>query len=105
MPEIIMPEDIKIDPQALELYLIFHSIHNVMLAEELLLDADIQVDMIPVPRELSSDCGMSLACRLSDLDKIRVNLGKVTFTSEVMIYRCKKGDAKCAGDFQLLLTV
>ena len=93
------------DPQALELYLIFHSIHNVMLAEELLLKAEIPVDMIPVPREISSDCGMSLACYLSDLDKIRANFEKVTFTSEVMIYECKRRDEKSDRDFQLLLTL
>ena len=93
------------DPQGLKLYLIFHSIHNVMLAEELLLQADIPVDMIPVPRELSSDCGMSLDCNLSDLDKIKANFKKATFTSEVMIYECKIGSKKSDRDFQLLLTI
>ncbi len=93
------------DPQELKLYLIFHSIHNVMLAEELLLKADIPVDMIPVPRELSSDCGMSLACCPSDLDKIRANLEKATFTCDVMIYQCKKGNGKSDRNFQLLLTL
>ncbi|MCD6533181.1 MAG: DUF3343 domain-containing protein [Deltaproteobacteria bacterium] len=97
------------DPQAPELYLIFHSIHNVMLAEELLLKAEIPVDMIPVPRELSSDCGMSLACYLNDLDKIKENFKKATFTSEVMIYECKRGNEiggkKSDRDFQLLLTL
>jgi hypothetical protein len=93
------------DPQAPELYLIFHSIHNVMLAEELLLKAEIPVDMIPVPRELSSDCGMSLAGCLSDLDKIRAIFEKVTFTSEVMIYECKKMDEKSDREFQLRLTL
>ncbi|MEA1921159.1 MAG: DUF3343 domain-containing protein [Pseudomonadota bacterium] len=93
------------DRQELELYLIFHSIHNVMLAEELLLKADISVDMVPVPREISSDCGMSLACCLSDLDKIRANFEKVAFTSEVMIYECKRRDNKSDREFQLLLTL
>lgn len=93
------------NPQDPELYLIFHSIHNVILAEELLIKAEIPVDMIPVPRELSSDCGMSLACYLSNLDKIKTNFTKVTFTSEVMIYECKKRSEKSNHDFQLLLTI
>ncbi|MEA3332068.1 MAG: DUF3343 domain-containing protein [Pseudomonadota bacterium] len=93
------------NPQRLELYLIFHSIHNVMLAEELLIKAGIPVDMIPVPREISSDCGMSLACCSTDLDKIRENFEKVTFTSEVMIYECKRRGEKSDRDFQLLLTI
>ena len=93
------------DQQVPELYLIFHSIHNVMLAEELLLKAEITVDMIPVPREISSDCGMSLACCLTDLDKIKTNFKKATFTSEVMIYECKRRGEKSDRNFQLLLTI
>ncbi|MCD6292569.1 MAG: DUF3343 domain-containing protein [Deltaproteobacteria bacterium] len=91
--------------EEMELYLIFHSIHNVMLAEELLLEADIPVDMIPVPREISSDCGMSLACNLNHLNQIRATLEIATFTSKVMVYEHKKVGQKSDCNFQLVLTI
>jgi hypothetical protein len=86
----------------LSLYLIFNSIHNVMLAEELLLQDDIPVEMVPVPRELSSDCGMSLLCRLSDSKKIELIFAKATFTSEVLIYSGSKKNGSFERRFKLL---
>ncbi len=85
----------------MDLRLIFHSIHNVMLAEELLLEADVPIEMIPVPREISSDCGMCLACRLKDLERIRESFKKKPFTSSITIYESNKPDP----DFKLLLTL
>ncbi|GAB4255836.1 MAG: hypothetical protein Kow0092_01300 [Deferrisomatales bacterium] len=41
--------------------LIFHSIHKVMRAEKVLKGAGLDVRLMPVPRQLSSDCGLSLA--------------------------------------------
>ncbi len=70
-----------------KVHLIFHSIHNVMLAEELLLQADIMIDMVPVPRAISSDCGMSLTCLADDLEKIRTRLKEAKFTTPVTIYK------------------
>ena len=93
------------DPSLMELRLIFHSIHNVMLAEELLLKAGVPIEMMPVPREISSDCGMCLACRLKDLDKIRVSFEKEPFTSSIMVYKSKAVDKGFSRDFQLLLTL
>lgn len=72
---------------ATKLHLIFHSIHNVMLAEELLLQADIMIEMVPVPRAISSDCGMSLTCLADDLEKIRTSLKEAKFTTPVTIYK------------------
>ncbi len=89
------------DLKLMELRLIFHSIHNVMLAEELLLKAGVPIDIIPVPREISSDCGMCLACYLKDLDKIRASFKKEPFTSSITIYESNKPDR----NFQLLLTL
>ncbi len=40
--------------------LIFHSIHRVMRAEKELKAAGLDVRLLPVPRQLSSDCGLSL---------------------------------------------
>lgn len=40
--------------------LIFPSIHQVMRAEKLLKGKGIKIDLIPVPREISSDCGVAI---------------------------------------------
>jgi hypothetical protein len=39
---------------------IFHSIHRVMKAEKILQAMQQDVLLIPVPRQLSADCGMAL---------------------------------------------
>ena len=39
---------------------LFSSIHHVMRAEKLLKGRGIKVDLIPVPREISSDCGVAI---------------------------------------------
>jgi len=39
---------------------IFESIHRVMKAEKLLKGKGIKIDLIPVPREISSDCGVAV---------------------------------------------
>jgi len=38
--------------------LLFQSVHQVMKAEKALKERGITVDVIPVPREISSDCGV-----------------------------------------------
>ncbi len=93
------------DPSLMELRLIFHSIHNVMLAEELLLKAGVPIEMMPVPREISSDCGMCLACHLKNLDKIKVSFEKEPFTSSVMVYKSKTGSKGLDRNYLLLLTL
>lgn len=39
---------------------LFESIHQVMRAEKILKRKEIEVDLIPVPREISSDCGVAV---------------------------------------------
>lgn len=51
--------------------LIFNSVHKVMKAEKLLKTSAIPSKTIPVPRKLSSDCG--LAVRISS-----VNIKEIT---------------------------
>ena len=43
-----------------DLVAIFHSIHRVMKAEKLLKQAGKPIMLIPVPRELTSDCGLAI---------------------------------------------
>ncbi len=39
---------------------IFHSIHRVLKAEKILKQATVDFLLIPVPRQLTSDCGLAL---------------------------------------------
>ena len=39
---------------------IFHSIHRVMKAEKILKGLHLDILLIPVPRQLSADCGMAI---------------------------------------------
>lgn len=39
---------------------IFHSIHRVLKAEKVLKAAGVDFLLIPVPRQLTSDCGLAL---------------------------------------------
>ena len=39
---------------------IFSSIHYVLKAEQLLKAGNIPLDVVPVPREISGDCGMAI---------------------------------------------
>ena len=40
--------------------LLFQSVHQVMKAEKALKERGVAVDLIPVPREISSDCGVAI---------------------------------------------
>jgi hypothetical protein len=40
--------------------LLFNSIHDVLRAEKILKEHSVNNELIPVPRNLSSDCGMSV---------------------------------------------
>ncbi len=46
--------------------LIFHSIHRVMRAEKVLKGAGLNVRLMPVPRQLSSDCGLSITFPMAE---------------------------------------
>ncbi|HOY30557.1 MAG TPA: DUF3343 domain-containing protein [Bacteroidales bacterium] len=45
--------------------LIFNSTHKVLKAEQLLLSAKVKLDIIPTPKEITSDCGMSIRILVS----------------------------------------
>lgn len=53
-----------------DLVAIFHSIHRVMKAEKVLKQAGLSILLIPVPRQLTSDCG--LAIRFAEGDRCGV---------------------------------
>ena len=56
--------------------LIFESVHKVFKTEKVLTAHHIKFDIIPTPKEYSSDCGMSIRLKQesTDLDKIKLIL-------------------------------
>ncbi len=46
--------------QAMKCVILFASIHQVMRAEKILKGRGAKIDLIPVPREISSDCGVAI---------------------------------------------
>jgi len=46
--------------QGSKVLLIFQSIHHVLAAEKALKAAGIPPDLVPVPKEISPDCGMAI---------------------------------------------
>jgi hypothetical protein len=51
---------IEIAPSSEKCLIIFDSIHQVMKAEKLLKKEGLKIDLIPMPREVSSDCGIAI---------------------------------------------
>lgn len=50
--------------------LIFHSTHEVLKFEKILKKNDIKFEVIPTPREYSSDCGMALRLKEESRDVV-----------------------------------
>lgn len=53
---------------------IFDSIHYVLKAEKILKTEDLPCELIPVPREISSDCGMAIAMDKENSDTAKQKL-------------------------------
>ena len=52
-------------------YLVFPSIHDVLAAEAILLQAGLPFDLAPTPTDISTDCGMVLEVS----DQVRLEVG------------------------------
>ncbi|MBM4349134.1 MAG: DUF3343 domain-containing protein [Deltaproteobacteria bacterium] len=63
---------------------IFESIHRVMKAEKLLKGKGIKISLIPVPREISSDCGVAIEVSEAFEKEARLLLGE----NKVCILEC-----------------
>jgi len=50
---------------------LFSSTSAAIRAEKLAMESGFRVKLIPVPRHLSSDCGVCLRCDLGEVDAIR----------------------------------
>ena len=46
--------------------MLFDSVHHVLAAERALKEGRVAHDLVPVPKELSSDCGMAIELREAD---------------------------------------
>lgn len=74
---------------------IFHSIHRVMKAEKILLAQQLDILLIPVPRQLSADCGMAIRFAQESFDQVVGALRKANMESaEIWLKR--------SGQFQRL---
>jgi len=69
---------------------IFHSVHKVMKAEKLLKLARVEMLLIPVPRELSSDCGLAIRFAAEVEVKVLAVLGEAGLPP-VELYRKVEG--------------
>ena len=54
--------------------ILFRSIHHVIAAEDVFKQNGIWCDLIPVPRNLSADCGMAIEFRECDLGNVQTLL-------------------------------
>ena len=49
--------------------ILLHATSHAMRAEKILMNAVIECRIVPVPKNLSSDCGVCVRVRTSDLEK------------------------------------
>ena len=54
-----------------EMILIFRGTHQVLSAEKRLKGAKVPLRLIPVPRRLTSDCGLAIRVPLGEKDRVR----------------------------------
>lgn len=54
--------------------LLFQSIHRVMQTERLIISRGIYYQIIPVPKDYSSECGMCIEINCSDIDLLESEL-------------------------------
>ncbi len=66
------------------------AIHYVIKGEKILKRAGLRIDVIPVPREVSSDCGMALEFSCRNRDRVEQLLADEGVTV-VGIYALRKG--------------
>jgi hypothetical protein len=70
--------------------LLFNSVHQVMRAEKLLKNRNLKIDVIPVPREISSDCGVAIELPLEIKEEALHLIGRGGL-SDVICYRRSEG--------------
>jgi N-acyl-L-homoserine lactone synthetase len=60
----------------------FFTVHQALRAEKVLMEAGFKITMIPVPREISSDCGVALAFECEEETRVKEVLDSNTVKTE-----------------------
>ncbi|NIQ94401.1 MAG: DUF3343 domain-containing protein [Desulfuromonadales bacterium] len=77
-----------------DLVAIFHSIHRVMKAEKVLKAGGADILLIPVPRQLTSDCGLALRFALTERERVEGLLREANLAPEELYRKDAKGFEK-----------
>jgi len=64
-------DSLPLEKQEKTFVFVLYSIHNVMKAEKVLKSQGVLFDTIPVPKDISSDCGMAILAAYGDRDRVR----------------------------------
>ena len=70
---------------------LFDSIHHVLAAERVFQEYGVWCDLVPVPRDLSSDCGMAITFRRPDLAAVGTVLADPRVGSHHVYRPCPGG--------------
>ncbi|MDD2889478.1 MAG: DUF3343 domain-containing protein [bacterium] len=62
--------------------ILFNSVHFVMKAEKAIKEKGIGVQLIPVPRQFSSDCGMAIKIKEENIESVKQLLEKGSYKVE-----------------------
>jgi soluble P-type ATPase len=82
---------IPLEKQEKTIVFVLYSIHNVMKAEKVLRSQGILFDTIPVPREISADCGMAILVARGDRQKVLKILAESRINvKDVYLRKCGK---------------
>lgn len=65
--------------------ILVHSTSHAMRIEQALTDKGIVCEMIPIPRQLSSDCGVCIRIPRSDAEAARRLVGKTGIVIEAIV--------------------
>ncbi|MHC1705354.1 MAG: DUF3343 domain-containing protein [Tenuifilaceae bacterium] len=52
--------------------LVFQSTHRTLFAEKILLGNGIKLDIIPTPKEITSDCGMAIRINPTIIERTKI---------------------------------
>ena len=70
---------------------IFHSVHKVMKAEKILKKEKIEMLLIPVPRQLTSDCGLAIRYAENEREQIEAILTRENLSPEELFQKVVDG--------------
>ena len=76
---------------------LFDSIHFVLKAERLFKERNVEIDLVPVPKSLSADCGMAISFHRHDLDEVRETLSGQQLRVSAIYLRTKDGYEEVGG--------